>query len=149
MAILPTEEYLKRIRNFLPEAIKRYEQEVESIEAAYASAGAMDYSVEKSSGGNPEPAPSKYALQMDALRKKHLDKILAYQEARAEVVDNINKMRTPGQAETLYRYIIGGKSWEQIAVEKFVTYEAVVMQYYRGIEAYKQQFGAEVNTNLF
>jgi hypothetical protein len=148
MAILPTEEYLKRIRNFLPEAIKRYEQEVESIEAAYASAGAMDYSVEKLSGGNPEPAPMKYAAQMELLRKKHLDKIYAYQEARAEVVDNINKMKEPGQAETLYKYIILNKTWEEIAVDKWVTYEAVRNQYYRGIESYIEQFGPEVKTDI-
>lgn len=149
MAILPTEEYLKRIRNFLPEAIKRYEQEVESIEAAYASAGAMDYSVDKLSGGNPEPAPMKYAQQMEALRKRHLDKIYAYQEARAEVVDNINKMKEPGQADVLYKYIILNKTWEQISVDNFVIYDAAKKQYYRAIEAYKEQFGTEVNTDLF
>lgn len=148
MAILPTEEYLKRIRRFLPDAIKRYEQEVEAIEVAYASAGAMDYSVDKLSGGSPEPAPAKYAAQMESLRKRHLDKIFAYQEARAEVVDNINNMKEPGQAETLYKYIILNKSWEQIAVERHVTYEAIRNQYCRGIEAYIEQYGPEVNTDI-
>lgn len=140
---ISTREFLYQIRRGIPEAVKRYQLEIERITGELG--GATDYtkdSIQTSSDKLSEE--ERYTQAMINARAKYLNACAIYEELRSKAFANINNMKsTEMQKVVMLAYIMDQKSWEQIAVDKGMSFESIHNIYYRALEKYFEQYGEE------
>ena len=148
--MIPQKELLFFVRLGLPDIIKMLKSEEERI-LNLTNPAIINYDGLNIQNSNISRKPRQYAEEMDRIRRSYVDLRIRYEEIRAQVLQNILKIRMPTQREVMYGYVIEGKTWEDISDERSVCLEAVRGAYVRALHSYIEMFDneAEIDSDLY
>lgn len=140
--IISTREYLSLVKRGMPESLGQFYKEVERIDGLILGA-VPQYGSDAVQSSIGASVPERYAEALAKIREKYDNQIRLYEEERARCLMNIQHLPTRDQSQAVYLYVIEDKSWEQISVERYTTFEAARALVLRGFESYEKLFGYE------
>ena len=140
--IISTREYLSLVKRGMPESLGQFYKEVERIDGLILGA-VPQYGSDAVQSSIGASVPERYAEALEKIREKYNTQIRLYEEERARCLINIQHLPTRDQSQAVYLYVIEDKSWEQISIERYTTFEAARALVLRGYESYEKLYGAE------
>ena len=125
-----------------PESMKQFNAEIERIDGLILGA-VPQYGSDVVQTGVGASVPERYAEALEKIREKYNTQIRLYEQERARCLMNIQHLPTGNQSQAVYLYVIENKSWEEIAIARYTTFEAARALVLRGFESYEQLYGYE------
>ena len=148
--LISTREYLSLIKRGTPESLAQYQKEIERLEGLLLG-GVRNYDSEGLDGGKGSSKPEQYVEALEKIRDKYNTQMRLYEEERSRCLMNIQHLKSQNQSQALYLYVICNMSWEKIAIERSVCFEAARSLCLRGFESYEKLYGAyqEIDDRIY